>query len=95
MTSPPTTTTTQPSHDINGLYTVLFETIAAVRAGTMPLETAEAVNDLSQTAINAAKVEVDFIKATDATAAKSQFLKALDTPATTTPQPGTTVHRLR
>jgi hypothetical protein len=49
---------------IEDLRTALFETIAAVRDGTMPLDKAKAISELSQVIVNTAKVEVDFAKAT-------------------------------
>lgn len=53
------------SNDLTTLHTHLFETLAELRAGTMPLDRAQAIRDVAQTVINAAKVEVDYIKATD------------------------------
>lgn len=49
---------------IEDLRAVLFETIAGVRDGTMSIEKAQTISDLSQVMVNTAKVEVDFAKAT-------------------------------
>ena len=54
------------SNDINELRTVLFETLRGLKAGTMQVDTAKAINDTAQTIINSAKVEVDYVKATGA-----------------------------
>ena len=60
------------NHDITGLRERLFQTIDALKAGTIDIERAKVISDLSQVAINSAKVEVDFIRATDRT--ESAFL---------------------
>lgn len=76
---------------IADLRTVLFATIAEVKAGTMGLDKAKVISDLSQVMVNSARVEVEFIKATNATGSK--FLEP--------PQPlppgivGVTQHRLK
>jgi hypothetical protein len=45
----------------------LFETIERLKDGdkAMPLEKAKTIADVAQVIINSAKVEVDFLKATD------------------------------
>ena len=58
---------------IADLRTVLFATIAEVKAGTMGLDKAKVISDLSQVMVNSARVEVDFIKATNGS--KSNFLE--------------------
>lgn len=52
------------SKTIADLRTHLFDAIEGLKAGTMDLDRARGIADLSQTVINSAKVEVDFIKAT-------------------------------
>jgi hypothetical protein len=52
--------------NINELRSALFETLQAVKSGTMDIDRAKAVSDVAQTIINTAKVEIDYIKATDA-----------------------------
>lgn len=48
---------------IEDLRNHLFETIEKLKAGDMDTATAKAITDASQSIINSAKVEVDFIKA--------------------------------
>lgn len=50
-------------NDINELRTALFETLQAVKAGTMEVSRAKAVSDVAQTIINTAKVEIDYMDA--------------------------------
>lgn len=49
-------------NNIEGLREVLFDTIRKVQAGTIETEKAKIINDLCQTGINSAKVEVDFMR---------------------------------
>jgi hypothetical protein len=44
---------------INDLRATLFDTLAAIKAGTLDIDRAKAINDVAQTIINSAKVEVD------------------------------------
>lgn len=62
------------SYGIEDLRRRLFETIDGVKAGTVSLDQARQISDLSQVIVNSAKVEVDYVKATDA-AARSTFLE--------------------
>lgn len=50
---------------IDDLRTVLFETIDALKSGTMEIEKAKVISDLSQVMVNTAKVEIEFVKITD------------------------------
>lgn len=79
---------------IEDLRAVLFETISAVRDGTMPLDRAKTISDLSQVMVNSAKVEVEFVKATssDGSGFMEKQLDQLPLPAGIT---GTTIHRMR
>jgi hypothetical protein len=47
------------SQNVDDLRAHLFATIEGLRAGTMTIETARAISDVSQTIINSAKVEVE------------------------------------
>jgi hypothetical protein len=47
---------------INDLRATLFDTLESIKSGTIDLEKAKAINDLGQTIINSAKVEVDHMK---------------------------------
>jgi hypothetical protein len=51
------------SQDLTALRAALFDTLAAVKAGTMELDRARAVNELGKTLIDSAKVEVEYLKA--------------------------------
>ena len=53
------------SHTIEDLRRRLFETIDGVKAGTTTVEQAKTIGDLSQVIVNTAKVEVDYLRATD------------------------------
>lgn len=50
-------------NDINSLRESIFETITALKAGSIDVEKAKVIGDLSQVIINSAKVEVDYIRA--------------------------------
>ena len=53
----------------------LFAAIDGVKDGSLDIDKARAINDLSQTIVNLSKVEVDYARATDS---KSRFLSAPD-----------------
>lgn len=53
------------SQTIEDLRRRLFETIDGVKAGTTTVEQAKTIGDLSQVIVNTAKVEVDYLRATD------------------------------
>jgi hypothetical protein len=80
---------------IHQLRAALFETLRAVRAGSIDLDRARAVNELAKTLVDTGRVEVDYVRATDA--AHSAFL-APTLPASPDMPPGitgVTRHRLR
>lgn len=52
----------------------LFATLQGLKDGSMKIETAKAMGDISQVIINSAKVEADFIKANGG--GKSEFFSA-------------------
>lgn len=64
------------SHDIEGLRQRLFAAIDGVTAGTLDIDKARMISDLSQVIVNTAKVEVDFARATERRT--SAFLGAHD-----------------
>lgn len=49
--------------DISALRAALFDTLRGVRAGTVDLDRARAINELGKTLIDTAKVEVDYLRA--------------------------------
>jgi hypothetical protein len=52
------------NNDITALRAALFETLRGVRDGTVDLDKARAINELSKTLVDTAKVEVDYLRAT-------------------------------
>ncbi|MDP2432920.1 MAG: hypothetical protein Q8O33_12920 [Pseudomonadota bacterium] len=93
---------TTQSNDIGALRDILFDTLRKVKAGEMAPDQAKGVNDLAQTLINTAKVEVDFIRATGGSGTGFVPLAPNDTAgASQTPtglkawNGGVTVHKLR
>lgn len=60
----------------------LFDAIDGVKAGTLDIDKARAINDLSQTIVNLSRVEVDYARATEV---KSRFLSADGSTAEPTP----------
>lgn len=62
---------------IEDLRARLFETIDAVKAGAIDINQAAIIGSLSQTIINSAKVEVDYIRAVEKTDG-SKFLGHAD-----------------
>lgn len=82
MTIPPTDNGAHTGQSsIGALQEVLMHSLRDVRAGTLDATRARAVNDLAQTLINSAKVEIDFLRATKRT--HSSFLEG--NPAQPTP----------
>ena len=49
---------------MSSLQDILMQSIKDVRSGSMDASTAKAVNEIAQTLINSAKVEVEFMRAT-------------------------------
>jgi hypothetical protein len=62
------------SKTIEDLREHLFAAIAGVKNGTVSLEQAKTIGDLSQVVVNTAKVEVDYLRATEA--GESSFIGA-------------------
>jgi len=50
--------------NIDDLRDLLFATIEGVKGGTLDIEKAKVIGDLSQVMVNSAKVEVEYAKAT-------------------------------
>lgn len=61
------------SHTIDDLRRRLFETIDGVKAGTTTVDQAKTISELSQVIVNSAKVEVDYLRATEG---RSAFIPA-------------------
>lgn len=64
------------SKTISDLREALFETLQGVKSGEMPIDRAKAVVEVGQVIINTAKVEIDYIRATDADV-QSGFLESI------------------
>lgn len=80
------------THTITDLRRRLFETIDGVRNNTIDLDKAKTISQLSQVIVDTAKVEVEFLRATDGV--QSEFLQpsaeAPEVPGIT----GRTIHRI-
>ena len=48
--------------NITDLRATLFDTLEAIKAGKLDIDRAKAINEVAQTIINTAKVEVDHLK---------------------------------
>ena len=48
--------------NINELRSALFETLNGIKSGAIDLDKARAINEVSKTIIDTAKVEVDYLK---------------------------------
>jgi hypothetical protein len=59
---------------IDDLRETLFATLAAVKSGDFDLERAKAINELSKTIIDTAKVEVDYLRVTNG--GESEFISS-------------------
>lgn len=59
---------------VDDLRDALFDVIAGVRDGSVPLDKAKAVAELTQVIVNSSKVEVEFLRATNGKGATSGFL---------------------
>lgn len=55
---------TAKNQTIEDLRAALFATLDGVRAGTVDLDKARAVNEIGKTIVETAKVEVDYLRAT-------------------------------
>jgi hypothetical protein len=66
---------TEKTQTIEDLRKALFATLDAVRAGTIDLDKARAVNELGKTIIESAKVEVDYLRVSGG--GESAFIAAI------------------
>lgn len=79
--------------NINDLRATLFEALKGIKDGSLDLDKARAINEVSKTIIDSAKVEVDYIRANQG--GESSFLDAIgnnNLPAGIT---GVVQHRIR
>ena len=63
------------SKNISDLRDGLFEAMDMLKKGTLTVEQAKAISEMSQVVINSAKVEVDYIKANNG--GETPFLEAV------------------
>lgn len=66
------------SKTINDLRETLFATLQALKSGEMDIDKARAVNEVAKTIVDTAKVEVDYLRATDG--GKSSFIDTANLP---------------
>lgn len=59
---------------VDDLRAALFDTIEGVRDGSVPLDKARVVAELTQVIVNSSKVEVEFLKATNGKGQATGFL---------------------
>ena len=60
--------------NINELRSALFETLNGIKSGDIDLDKARAINEVSKTITDSAKVEVDFLKVNNG--GESPFIEA-------------------
>ncbi len=83
------------TRNINDLREILFDTLQGVKNGSVNVDSARAISDLSQNIINTAKVEIDYLKAGGNVTSEFIEIKNGD-PELSGPQPVVTrVHRLK
>lgn len=88
------------TNTIDDLRNLLMETMRGVKDGSLDIERAKAVSDIGQTVINAAKVEVEYAKATGQAGCRflgNDAAPALPSGDTVTPVPGGRIvtHKLK
>jgi hypothetical protein len=83
------------SKTMDDLRAALFDTLDQLKAGTLDLDRARAINDVGQTLINSAKVEVEYLRVSGG--GDSTFIgDARDDDESLPPGiTGRTVHRLK
>lgn len=64
------------NYDITALRVHLFDALQGVKDGTLDLDKARTINEISKTITDTAKVEVDFLRATGNS--ESAFIKPAD-----------------
>lgn len=80
---------------ISDLYDSLFETLEAVKNGSMDIDRAKMVTEVGQTIINTAKVEVLYVRETGGAVTSSFIEKKAFPPEAPGPAPVVTrVHRI-
>lgn len=60
--------------NINDLRETLFDTLNGIKSGAIDLDKARAINEVSKTIIDTAKVEVDYLKVNNG--GESAFIEA-------------------
>lgn len=66
--------TTPERKTIEDLRSALFDTLQAVKSGTLDVEKARAINELGKTLVESARVEVDYLRASGG--GESTFLES-------------------
>lgn len=78
------------SRNISDLRETIFDVIQDVRAGKISVDQAQAINDLSKTIVDSAKVEVDYLRVNNG--GESTFIEAVGNAAL---PPGVTRHQIK
>lgn len=82
------------NNDITALRAILFETLRGVKDGTVELDKARTISDISARLIETAKVEVNYLRATGG--GESSFIDSAAGADNLPPGiTGRTVHRIR
>lgn len=82
------------NNDITALRAILFETLRGVKDGTVELDKAKTISDISTRLIDTAKVEVDYLRVTGG--GESSFINSAAGADNLPPGiTGRTVHRIR
>ena len=92
MNHPPSDNT-DTTNNLAALRAELFATLRAVKAGTLQLDQARAVNDIAKTLVDSAKVEVAYIAATGS--GESGFIEPEPAPRLGNGITGVVRHRLQ
>lgn len=79
--------------NINDLRGTLFETLNGIKSGSLTLDQARAINEVSKTIIDTAKVEVDYLKVNGG--GESAFVEAIGTQNLPSGIVGITKHIMR
>lgn len=80
------------SKNINHLRESLFDSLDMLKNGTLSIEQAKAISEMSQVIINTAKVEVDYIRANNG--GETPFLESVGNDSLPPGVIGVTRHRL-
>jgi hypothetical protein len=78
--------------NLDTLRLMMFETMRGVKDGTLDVDRARGINEIAKTLVDTARVEVDFVRATDGS--HSEFIAGSKEQQPRLPG-ATIVHRMR